>query len=125
MPAYFVIYHLENKPLIIIIIIIMMYDNDRGGLKDPDIMVKFWQETHKKGEVLAWKYKEDSNFSQPIIWLTSKRVGSNMRKNSCKKCKLQGRSICSGINYKVECDNYFTVAPVVGGGGCFIWPLAL
>ena len=36
---------------------IMMHDNDRGeGLKNLDIMVKFKQETHKKGEVLAWKY---------------------------------------------------------------------
>ena len=37
---------------------IMMYDNDREGcLKDLDIMLKFRQEIHKKGEVFAWKYK--------------------------------------------------------------------
>ena len=35
----------------------MMYDNDRVGMKDLDIMVKFKQETHKEGEILAWKYK--------------------------------------------------------------------
>ena len=35
---------------------IMMYDIDRvGGLIDLDIMVKFRHETHKMGEVLAWK----------------------------------------------------------------------
>ena len=39
---------------------IMMYDNDRGGLQDLDIMVKFRHETHKKGEVLAWKCKNSS-----------------------------------------------------------------
>ena len=34
----------------------MMYDIDRvGGLIDLDIMVKFRHETHKMGEVLAWK----------------------------------------------------------------------
>ena len=30
---------------------IMMYDNDRGGLQDLDIMIKFRRERHKKGEV--------------------------------------------------------------------------
>ena len=40
---------------------IMMYDNDReGGLKDLDIMLKFKQEIHKKGEVFAWKYKNST-----------------------------------------------------------------
>ena len=41
---------------------IMMYDNDRGGghLKDLDTMLKFRQETHKKVEVLAWKYKNST-----------------------------------------------------------------
>ena len=39
----------------------MMYDNDRGGgLKNLDIMVKFKQETHKIGEVLAWKYNNST-----------------------------------------------------------------
>ena len=38
----------------------MMYENEGGGLKDVDIMVKFKHETHKKGEVLAWKYKRST-----------------------------------------------------------------
>ena len=33
-----------------------MYDKEEGGLKDLDIMVNCKQETHKKGEVLAWRY---------------------------------------------------------------------
>ena len=39
---------------------IMMYDNDRGGLKDLDIMLKLKQDIHKKGEVFAWKYKHST-----------------------------------------------------------------
>ena len=40
---------------------IMMYDNDReGGLKDLDIMLKFKQEIHKKGDVFACKYKNST-----------------------------------------------------------------
>ena len=39
----------------------MMYDNDReGGIKDHDIMLKFKQEIHKKGDVFAWKYKNST-----------------------------------------------------------------
>ena len=38
----------------------MMYDNDRGGLKDLDIMVKSKQETHNEQEVLAWKYNNST-----------------------------------------------------------------
>ena len=37
---------------------IMMNDNDReGGLKDLDIMLKFKQEIHKKGNVLPGNTK--------------------------------------------------------------------
>ena len=39
------------------------YDREGGGggsLKDRDIMVKCKQETHKKGEVLAWKYNNST-----------------------------------------------------------------
>ena len=35
------------------------------GLKDLDIMVKFRHETHKKGEVLAWKCKN----STILLWI--------------------------------------------------------
>ena len=40
----------------------MMYDNDRGGggLKGMNIMAKSKQETHKKGEVFAWKYNNST-----------------------------------------------------------------
>ena len=44
----------------------MMYDNDReGGSKDLDIMLKFKQEIHKKGDVFAWKYKN----STILLWI--------------------------------------------------------
>ena len=40
----------------------MMYEDDRGGegLKNLDITVKFKRETHKMGEVLAWKYNNST-----------------------------------------------------------------
>ena len=39
----------------------MMYDNDRErGSKDLDIMLKFKQEIHQKGDVFAWKYENST-----------------------------------------------------------------
>ena len=43
---------------------LMMYNN----AKDLDIMVKFRHETHKKGEVLAWKCKNSTIFKQDFIF---------------------------------------------------------